>query len=52
MKDISFIINHLGEDRENYYNSIIPPVFQTSNYAFRSVDALKKQLLTRKIAIV
>jgi cystathionine beta-lyase/cystathionine gamma-synthase len=36
VKDISFIINHLGEDRENYYNAITPPVFQTSNFAFKN----------------
>jgi cystathionine beta-lyase/cystathionine gamma-synthase len=48
MKDISFIINHLGEDRENYYNAITPPVFQTSNYAFKNVNDLKKAIADEK----
>jgi cystathionine beta-lyase len=48
MKDISYIINHLGEDRENYYNAIAPPIFQTSNYAFRNVSDLKKAISDEK----
>ncbi len=48
MKDISFIINHLGEDRDNYYNAISPPVFQTSNFAFRNVSELKKAIADEK----
>jgi cystathionine beta-lyase/cystathionine gamma-synthase len=48
MKDISFIINHLGEERGNYYNAVTPPVFQTSNYAFRNVSELKKAIADEK----
>jgi cystathionine beta-lyase/cystathionine gamma-synthase len=48
MKDISYIINHLGEERENYYNAITPPVFQTSNYSFRNVEELKKAIADEK----
>jgi cystathionine beta-lyase/cystathionine gamma-synthase len=48
MKDISFILNHLGEDRENYFNAITPPVFQTSNFAFRNVNELKKAIADEK----
>ncbi len=48
MKDISFIINHLGEERENYSNAITPPIFQTSNFAFRNVDELKKAIADEK----
>lgn len=44
MKNISFIINHLGEERENYYNAVTPPVFQTSNYAFKNVEELKRAI--------
>lgn len=36
------IINSLGENRENYFNAIAPPVIQTSNFAFETVEALKK----------
>jgi len=48
MKDISYIINHLGEDREKYFNAITPPVFQTSNFAFRNVAELKKAIASEK----
>jgi len=48
MKDISFIINQLGEEREQYSNAITPPLFQTSNFAFRNVDELKKAIADEK----
>lgn len=35
--DISYIINELGEDREDYFNAVAPPIIQTSNFAFRTV---------------
>lgn len=40
--DISYIINELGEDRDLYFNAIAPPIIQTSNFAFKKVDALRK----------
>lgn len=40
--DISEIINEWGEDRENYFNAIAPPIMQTSNFAFSKVDELAK----------
>ncbi|MBC7947868.1 MAG: PLP-dependent transferase [Chitinophagaceae bacterium] len=40
--DLSYILNELGEDRENYFNAIAPPIVQTSNFAFRTVDDLRK----------
>ena len=40
--DISYIINELGEERENYFNAIAPPIIQTSNFAFKKVDDLRK----------
>ena len=48
MKNISYIINHLGEEREKYYNAITPPVFQTSNFAFKTVDDLRKAIASEK----
>ena len=39
--DISFIINELGEDRENYFNAISPPIIQTSNFQAKKVDELR-----------
>lgn len=40
--DISYIINELAEDRENYYSAIAPPIMQTSNFAFKTVDELRQ----------
>src|SRR4030095_685182 len=40
--DLSYIINELGEERENYYNAISPPIVQTSNFAFKTVAELSK----------
>lgn len=40
--DISYIINHLGEDHASYFNAIAPPIIQTSNFAFETVDDLRK----------
>ena len=39
--DISYIINELGEDRENYFNAVSPPIMQTSNFRVEKVDQLK-----------
>ena len=43
-EQLSFIINELGEERENYFNAISPPIVQTSNFAFNKVDDLSKAL--------
>lgn len=40
--DISQIINELGEDRENYFNAVAPPIVQTSNFVFNKVADLHK----------
>jgi cystathionine beta-lyase/cystathionine gamma-synthase len=42
--DISYILNELGEDREDYFNAISPPIIQTSNFAFKTVDDLRHAL--------
>ncbi|GAC1425780.1 MAG: bifunctional L-alanine/L-glutamate racemase [Chitinophagaceae bacterium] len=39
--DISYILNELGEDRENYFNAVSPPIIQTSNFAFKKVEDLR-----------
>ncbi len=39
--DISYIINELAEDRENYYNAVSPPIMQSSNFAFGTVDEMR-----------
>src|SRR6185369_2383417 len=40
--DLSYIINELGEERENYFNAVSPPIAQTSNFAFKTVADLSK----------
>jgi len=42
--DISYILNQLGEDREEYYGAVAPPVFQTSNFCFKSVAEMREKL--------
>ena len=39
--DLSYIINELGEDRENYFNAVAPPIIQTSNFAFKTVEEMR-----------
>ncbi len=41
LQDISYIINHLGEDHASYFNAIAPPIVQTSNFQFETVDAMR-----------
>jgi cystathionine beta-lyase/cystathionine gamma-synthase len=40
--DLSFILNELGEDRDQYFRAIAPPIMQTSNFAFKTVEELGK----------
>ena len=40
--DISYIINELGEERENYFNAVAPPIIQTSNFIFEKVEDLRR----------
>src|SRR6266487_4720003 len=38
---VSYIINEFAEDREEYFRAITPPIIQTSNFAFKTVDDLR-----------
>ncbi|MBL0234417.1 MAG: aminotransferase class I/II-fold pyridoxal phosphate-dependent enzyme [Chitinophagaceae bacterium] len=42
--NFSEIINELGEDRENYFRAVAPPIVQTSNFAFKKVDDMMNAL--------
>jgi len=42
--ELSHILNHLGENREEYYGAVAPPIFQTSNFAFKSVGEMREKL--------
>lgn len=52
---LSEILNHLGEDRKEYYNAVSPPIIQSSNFAFDTIaefrtaisDELGHHLYTR-----
>ncbi|AKQ46206.1 cystathionine beta-lyase [Rufibacter radiotolerans] len=39
--DISYILNELGEDRSAYFNAVAPPIFQTSNFACKTVAEMR-----------
>ncbi len=42
MDDLSFILNELGENRDEYFRAVAPPIIQTSNFAFHTVEDLRK----------
>lgn len=44
----TFIINQLAEDREKYFNAVAPPIIQTSNFAYPTVDEFAEAVLTEK----
>lgn len=40
-ENLSYILNELGEERENYFNAVSPPIIQTSNFTFKTVAAMR-----------
>ena len=42
--DNSFILNHLGEERDEYYGSVAPPIFQSTNFCFKTVAEMRQKL--------
>lgn len=42
--DISYILNHLGEDHASYFNAVAPPIIQTSNFCFDTVAEMRTAL--------
>ncbi|HVW12859.1 MAG TPA: aminotransferase class I/II-fold pyridoxal phosphate-dependent enzyme [Mucilaginibacter sp.] len=42
--DVSYILNELGEERENYFNAVSPPIIQTSNFALKTVKEFRDAL--------
>ncbi|RFM26738.1 aminotransferase class V-fold PLP-dependent enzyme [Deminuibacter soli] len=42
--DLSFILNEFAEDRDSYFRSVAPPIVQTSNFAFKTIDELRHSL--------
>ena len=46
--DISYILNELGEERDLFFNAIVPPIIQTSNFAFNCEDlAIRIKIIFR-----
>ena len=44
MKDLNEILFQLGETRKDYFNAIAPPLIQSSNFAFDTVDDFKQAI--------
>lgn len=44
MMDLSFILNELGEERDNYFNAVSPPIIQSSNFTFKTIADLRVAL--------
>lgn len=40
--ELSYILNELGEHRDEYFRAVAPPIVQASNFAFDKVDDLRK----------
>jgi cystathionine beta-lyase/cystathionine gamma-synthase len=40
--DLSYILNEFAEERENYFNAVSPPIMQTSNFVFNTVNEMRK----------
>ncbi len=43
--DLSYILNHLGEERKKYFNAVSPPVIQSSNFVFDDLDTFRKAFI-------
>ncbi|MCW3111915.1 MAG: PLP-dependent transferase [Segetibacter sp.] len=39
--DTSYILNEFAEERELYFNAVAPPIIQTSNFVFKTVDEMR-----------
>lgn len=42
--NLSYILNHLGEERDKYYQAVSPPIIQSSNFAFGTLAAMRESL--------
>lgn len=42
--DWNQILNHLGEERDKYFNAVSPPVIQSSNFMFPNLQAFRKAI--------
>lgn len=44
--DLYHILNHIGEDSEQYLGSVVPPIFQSSNFRFKTVKKAREAFRT------
>lgn len=42
--DLSYILNELGEERDQYFNAVSPPIMQSSNFTFNTVNDFREAL--------
>lgn len=42
--DLSYILNHLGEDRERYFDAVAPPIIQSAIFAHRDVATMRHRI--------
>ncbi len=42
--DLSYILNHLGEERERYFDAVIPPIVQSAIFAHPDVATMRRRL--------
>jgi len=40
--ELSYILNQLGEEREQYFNAVAPPIIQSSNFAYATVAQMRE----------
>ncbi|MBK8505572.1 MAG: PLP-dependent transferase [Saprospiraceae bacterium] len=45
---ISEILTHLGEDRDQYFNAVSPPIIQSSNFAFKDTASFRAAFLNER----
>lgn len=43
--DLSYILNQLGEERSDYYNAMVPPIVQSSNFVSKDVETLRANFM-------
>ena len=49
---LSEILYRLGEDRENYFNAVSPPIIQSSNFTFQTLDDFRNAISNEKKATI
>lgn len=50
--DLSYIINRLGEENQQYFGAVAPPIMQTSNFCYRNVSELRKAITNEKKSLI